>query len=306
MIGAAKLPGEIRVAVVTVTFNSEKVLGDFLDSIAAQTFRNFILIVVDNASIDRSVFMVKDRGARNYEVIGNAHNLGVAEANNQGIRRAIESGCTHVLLLNNDTTFGPTMFQQLVTAGAQHPIVVPKIYFHDLPSVLWYAGGTFKVSHGYTGVHIGEGVKDLGQYNVPLEVMYSPTCCMLIAIDVFSKIGMMDARYFVYGDDSDFCFRLWRSGRLIWYAPTITMTHKVGSLTGGELSPFSARMGVRNKVYFWKKSLPRFAALYFCVTYFVYLLCRLIVRRDSWRRFKLKVAAFREGLQVSDRPPLVL
>jgi GT2 family glycosyltransferase len=295
-----------RIAVVTVTYNSAQVLPDFLNSVDAQTFRNFVLVVVDNASADESVELVAARASSNMEIIPNSQNLGVAEGNNQGIRRAFELACTHVLLLNNDTVFGPHLFQTLVATGGEHPVVVPKIYFHDFPEVLWYAGGIFNRSRGYSTAHVGEGARDVGQYDESQEVTYSPTCCMLIEMSVFRAIGMMDARYFVYGDDADFCFRLWRSGRSIWYTSDAVMNHKVGSLTGGGESSFSARMGARNRVYFWRKHLSWVSATYFLTIYFLYFVARFLVRRDSWGRFLLKVRALREGLHVASVPPLAL
>jgi GT2 family glycosyltransferase len=295
-----------RIAVVTVTYNSANVLPDFLDSVEGQIFRNFVLVIIDNASSDKSVGLVVARAGSGIEVIRNSENLGVAEGNNQGVRRAIELGCTHVLFLNNDTFFGPHLFQNLVAASGTHPVVVPKIYFHDCPEVLWYAGGTFNSSRGYSTAHVGEGARDVGQYDESREVTYAPTCCMLVEMSVFRSVGMMDARYFVYGDDADFCFRLWRSGFAVWYASEVAMNHKVGSLTGGEESAFSARMGARNRAYFWRKHLSWPSATYFLTVYFLYLLSRFLVRRDSWRRFLLKVRALREGLHVPSRPPLKL
>ena len=45
---------------------------------------------------------------------------------------------------------------------------------------------------------------DRGQYDEVLEVDYAPTCCLLVKKQVFKDIGMMDEKYFVYFDDTDF------------------------------------------------------------------------------------------------------
>jgi GT2 family glycosyltransferase len=295
-----------RLGVVTVTYNSAKVIPEFLECIRMQTLGDFTLIVIDNASADDTVALVTEEADSRVELIRNSQNLGVAEGNNQGIHRAIECGCSHVLLFNNDTTFDPTVFERILRAGMTHNVVVPKIYLHDSPNTIWFAGGKFNRFLGYSANHFGEGQDDAGQLNVPGPTEYAPTCCMLVRTDVFASVGMMDARFFVYYDDTDFCLRLLRASIDIWYLPEISIRHKVGSLTGGIESAFSARMNVRNKIYFCQKNLSAVTAAYFSVLYAAYLLLRFIGRRDTWQRFRLKIGALIEGLTVGTKLPLRL
>jgi GT2 family glycosyltransferase len=296
----------VRLGVVTVTYNSAAVIPEFLECVQHQKLKNFLLIIVDNASADNSVALVEEKGDSRIKLIRNSQNLGVAEGNNQGIRLAIDRGCTHVLLLNNDTAFDPAMFDEMIFIGITHEVVVPKIYKHSSPNTLWFAGGTFNRLLGYSTEHVGEDEPDVGQYDASGPTEYAPTCCMLVRVEVFAAVGMMDSRYFVYYDDTDFCLRLARASIDIWYQSTISVRHKVGSLTGGRESAFSARMNVRNKVYFCRKNLSAIAAAYFTTLYCAYLLFRLAARKDSWERFRLKIHAFIEGRNVGDRPPLRL
>jgi GT2 family glycosyltransferase len=295
-----------RLGIVTVTYNSSAVLPEFLECATVQTLRDFTLIVIDNASADDSVGLIAEKADSRIELIRNSQNLGVAEGNNQGIRRAIECGCSHVLFLNNDTTFDSRMFEELMSAGMEHKVVVPKIYLHDSTRAIWYAGGGFNRLLGYSANHFGENEDDVGRFNIAGPTEYAPTCCMLVCADVFASVGMMDARFFVYYDDIDFCLRLSRASIDIWYQPSIIMRHKAGSLTGGIQSAFTARMSVRNKVYFCQKNLSAVSATYFLVLYGAYLFFRFIARKDSWQLFCLKMSAFIEGRGVGNRPPLRL
>ena len=102
---------------VTVTYNSESVLGEFLDSLAAQTHQKFILYVVDNASKDQTLEITQRRTDLSVIIIANAENLGVAEGNNQGILAAVEDGCECVLFLNNDTVFPADFCATLYRSG---------------------------------------------------------------------------------------------------------------------------------------------------------------------------------------------
>jgi GT2 family glycosyltransferase len=67
-----------RVGVVTVTYNSEQVLQEFLDTLAVQTYRSFVLYVVDNASKDKTLMILRQRTDMAVVVIANPSNLGVA------------------------------------------------------------------------------------------------------------------------------------------------------------------------------------------------------------------------------------
>jgi GT2 family glycosyltransferase len=286
--------------VVTVTYNSATVLQEFLESLQRQDLQQFRLYAIDNASEDSSVAVMSAALDIDIAITRNAVNLGVAEGNNQGIRQAIHDGCTYVLLLNNDTVFESDLFATLmaVAQSGGHRIVVPKIYYYDRDRVIWCAGGHFVAWRGYLGTHFGDDQPDLGQFDVDHAVDYSPTCCMLVAKDIFDTVGLMDERYFVYYDDTDFCLRAMRRGQKIWYTHQTSLRHKVGSLTGGETSPFYARMMARNKVYYLRKNFGWVTQTCLLVMFAIYLAGRWLTGRDPWSRFKLKAQAFVEGFSV--------
>jgi GT2 family glycosyltransferase len=72
-----------RIGIVSVTYNSARVLPEFLESVFAQTFGDFVLYLIDNASRDNSVEMVSQCTDPRVCFIANPENLGVAEGNNQ-------------------------------------------------------------------------------------------------------------------------------------------------------------------------------------------------------------------------------
>src|SRR5579859_64137 len=243
-----------RVGVVTVTYNSAGVIEPFLRCVMAQTYRDFILYVVDNASTDETLQRLGPRDPR-ISVISNTANLGVAEGNNQGIRAALHSGCAYVLLVNNDTEFDKTLLEKLLAGIHDHgcDMATPKMVYFDEPTRIWAAGGVFLPSLANRSEHIGLDQIDVGQFDLPCRVQYTPTCCLLVHRRVFDRIGLMDPAYFVYVDDSDFLFRADRAGCQLYYLPGAKLLHKVGRLTGGVQSPFAIRFSTRNKVYFIQK-----------------------------------------------------
>lgn len=292
---------EPKVGLVTVTYNSGMVLDGFLSSLWAQTHHNFICVAVDNLSKDDSVSRLRQEKDDRLIVIENAANLGVAEGNNQGIRQCLQQGCDYVLLINNDTEFGPDLIATLVETSrdTEHPMVVPKMYFHEPGNMIWCAGGYFvKWAAWYNG-HYGEREIDTGQYDQARVVEYCPTCCMLVDRKVFDAVGLMDAEYFVYYDDVDFCIRALKKGVTLYYTPATRLWHKVSSSTGGEQSDFSIRYLSRNQALLINKNFSGAARLYFHAVNLVYYAWRLAKRLDTASVTRRRLGLYLQNMRLA-------
>lgn len=253
-----------KIGVVTVTYNSDKVLQPFLSDLFAQSFHNFNLYVIDNASEDKTLKILDDLNDNRVNQIRNHSNIGVAAANNIGIKKALEDKCSHILILNNDIEFPNSLFKDMLVSIKKEncSMMTPKIMYHSDKDIIWYAGGGFKKSNGYLPYHTGfnENIKNNNYQS--LYVNYASTCCLLIKKDVFETIGYMDEKYFVYFDDTDFLFRVKKEGvHKIYYDSQITLFHKVGSLTKSLTKEFERsyrthfflKQNIRNHVYFLRK-----------------------------------------------------
>ena len=253
-----------KIGLVTITYNSADVLRSFLDCVWEQTHSNFILYVIDNASADVTLSMLENEKDSRLQVVKNAKNFGVAMANNQGISQAISDGCDQILIINNDVEFESTLIQKLIKIQIEEncSLVTPKMMYYDNPNHIWYAGSWFIKKKGYLPLHRGMKELDEGQYNKAIDVEYAPTCCLLAKKEVFQDIGLMDEKYFVYFDDTDFSYRVWKDGRhRMLYYPNVEFYHKVGSLTKSfEKSEkkvyrgdFFLQQNTKNHIYFLKK-----------------------------------------------------
>lgn len=253
-----------KIGVVTVTYNSDKVLQPFLSDLFGQSFHNFNLYVIDNASEDKTLKILDDLNDNRVNQIRNHSNIGVAAANNIGIKKALEDKCSHILILNNDIEFSKSLFKDMLVSIKKEncSMMTPKIMYHSDKDIIWYAGGGFKKSNGYLPYHTGfnENIKNNNYQS--LYVDYASTCCLLIKKDVFETIGYMDEKYFVYFDDTDFLFRVKKEGvHKIYYDSQITLFHKVGSLTKSLTKEFERsyrthfflKQNIRNHIYFLRK-----------------------------------------------------
>jgi GT2 family glycosyltransferase len=291
-----------KIGVVTVTYNSNRVLKEFFNSFAAQSYKDTVLYLVDNASQDKTLEMARQRTDLSIVILPNLDNLGVAEGNNQGIRAALADGCECVLLLNNDTVFPDDLIAQLYNGLDRYDcdMTTGKMYFHDKPDMLWCAGGNFPLWPAFMPTHDGYRKIDTGQYDQPRRITYTPTCCLLVRRTVFERVGTMDEAYFFNWDDTDFLLRSMHHGITLWYVPEAKLWHKVASLTSRHPDN-SARLGVRNRVYFTRKHLPVWQAyLSYWIDQSRYA-ASVLLFKSTLARWRLRRTAAREGWDMIRR-----
>ncbi|HBN12613.1 MAG TPA: glycosyltransferase family 2 protein, partial [Clostridiales bacterium] len=241
------------IGIVIVNYNGAAYQSSCIQSILDSKYKNFVIIVVDNNSSDNSMQMLDEFVSENIVKIFCPENYGVAKGNNIGIQKSKELGCKYTLLLNNDTVLTEELLSKLIVeAGQGEQVIVPKIYYYGT-QVIWYGGGV--LSHlKCTSLHLNFRKTDENiQFQKYYE--YAPTCCMLINNDVFDSVGLFDENYFLYFDDTDFCFRLKLNGINIRFIEDAVIFHKVSMSTGGEQSNSKVQIyyNNRNRFYFYNK-----------------------------------------------------
>lgn len=289
------------IGIVTVLYNSSTVLPEFFETLNQQTFADFKLYVIDNASSDESLKQAQKLAKKvNFpcEIIAESTNWGIAKGNNIGIHKALEEGCQYILLSNNDIVLEPSSISNLWVGLQQSEaaMAVPKIYFHGT-DLIWAAGGKFVYHTGCTW-HIGYLQHDNDQYNTKRNISYAPTCFMLIKRQVFQDIGFMDEAYFVYYDDTDFVWRATQKHlQKLVYIPESRIWHKESTSTGGPLSDFYIYYMSRNMVYFARKHLGLIQKTIIFSYYSLHYLLRKSFKMDQRQR-KIVRKAYLDGLRM--------
>ncbi|MAO72049.1 MAG: glycosyl transferase [Flavobacteriales bacterium] len=300
-----------KIGLVTITYNSADVIRGFLESILKQSFKNFEIFIIDNDSQDDTEKVVFQYEDNRINFIKNSENVGVAKANNQGIKRALQANCSQVLIINNDIEFEDKLLEKMLSVQKQKKcsLVAPKMMYFDQPDHIWYAGSFFLKKKGYLPIHIGIQQKDEGQYDGVYPVEYAPTCCLLVRKKVFEDIGMMDEKYFVYFDDTDFLYRVFKDGRhKLYFFSDVKFYHKVGSLTKSVKNKqnnefrgdFFIKQNTRNHIYFLKKIGSVYAYI-FIVFLFIKNNLRIFTNpkiRCNYRTWKLINQSFFEGIKM--------
>jgi GT2 family glycosyltransferase len=198
-----------------------------LTSLASSTYPNHRTIVLDNASTDGSAEAI--RGAfPDVRVLALQTNLGYAGNNNVGIEAALsEEGADWVFVLNEDTVLAADCLSALVDAGTSDPrigIVGPMVYHHDEPNVIQSAGG--RLSECWESFHEGQNVTDEGQFPNPRSVDWISGCAIMVRRAVIEQVGSIDARYFYYWEETEWCLRATRAGWQVVHVPAARLWHK--------------------------------------------------------------------------------
>ncbi len=288
-----------RLGVVTVTFNSGSVLLPFLQCCLAQREIDFEVLIVDNASTDTTRHIATSLDDKRVVSLLLESNTGFAKASNIGIKHFLQRGFDRILLLNNDTEFSPTLFADLDGLMSKYDgrVITPRITFFDRPELNWYCGGHFAAPRGCTCFHDRYALPDAQQTSEVRAVEYAPACCLMVERSVFDEVGLLDERYFVYWEDGDLCMRLKKARIPILYSHGVVLAHKASSLTGGQTSDFSIRQFHKNQLYFVRKHFGPAMTFYTVIVMFAKSLVRALFRWDTWRQFRLRMVAMREGMR---------
>lgn len=226
------------ISVVIVNWNRRDLLRACLHSLAAQTFADFEVIVVDNGSKDGSLELLKEMAptfARTIRIIENQTNRGFCGGNNQGFS---VSQSQYIALLNNDAEADPGWLQAMLDAIQVKPdvgesdvgMVASKILVWEDPRVIDKCGHLIYPDGQNRGR--GCGQLDQGQFNRQEEVLWPDGCAALYRRAMLDEVGGFDEEFFAYADDAELGLRARIAGWTCLYAPGAVVRHHRGATLG--------------------------------------------------------------------------
>jgi len=271
-------------SIIIVSWNTSRILQQCLDSIYEQTKDiDFEVIVVDNASTDNSAEMIKARFPH-VILIENSNNKGFAAANNRGM--AVARG-RYILLLNSDTVILGNAIVETVSFADIHPntaVIGCKVLNPDrtdqsscfmFPSLLNLAVAIT----GLTAVFPHSRIFDREQLtcrnlNNIQDVDVVAGCFMLVRRAAVKQTGLMDERYFMYAEETDWCYRFKKRGWKVIFAPLGRIIHLSGAST--KKIPVQMWLQLQGSILlFFKKHKTKPAYLLACLLVALLFLTRL-------------------------------
>lgn len=235
----------MHVAVSIVAWNSMKYLPEAFASLERQTFRDFTVILVDNASNDDPAAHVRTVFPRAV-VLRNTHNLGFSRAHNQAIsyakaRLTAEHGETAMLIMNPDVVLEPDFLANLVDALERKPDaasvcgkllrmvpiadgpVIEGEKTHTIDTAGLRVRKTRRVSDR------GSGEQDGSAYDTTMEVFGPSGALALYRMKALESVAIGDEYFdndlFAYKEDVDMAWRMRLRGWKSYYAPRALAYH---------------------------------------------------------------------------------
>lgn len=275
--GYVKMNGVLDLAVVIVSYNVCDLLRRCLMAVFASTGQiTYEVCVVDNDSPDGSAAMVRAEFPQ-ARIIANQDNIGYPAANNQGLRAL---GVTDLdphrrprysLLLNPDTEVPPDAFVALVNYLDQNEavgVVGPRLVMLDgqLDLACRRAFPTPEVAlYRMVGLsRLFPGSPRFGRYNMTFldehktaQVDSVVGAFMMVRTAAIDRVGLMDERFWMYGEDLDWSKRIKDAGWQVIYHPAVTVLH---------VKRASSRQSRRAQIEFYRAMLIFYYKHYYRTT----------------------------------------
>ena len=269
------------VAVIIPNYNGKKYLTDCLKSLQKQTFKDFCVIIVDNASTDGGVEQVEkefadqlaetgvDAGLFPIQIIKLSENTGFANAVNVGIRAATgkaENGQTetqagwgpakYAFLLNNDTRCDERAIEELVSTLERNSKIfsaqAKMLQFKDTSKV--DDAGDYYCALGWAFAPSKD--KDSDKYNKRISITSACAGAAMYRMDAFEKTGLFDEAHFCYLEDVDIGYRARLFGYHNVMEPEAIVYHAGSASSGSRHNAFKVELASANNLYLIYKNMP--------------------------------------------------
>ncbi len=228
-------------------------LQNCLRSLLAQSYTKMEIIIVDNASRDRSVEIARSLAPQAI-LLEQTRNLGFAGGANAGIR--VSRG-DWVAVLNNDTEVAADWLLECMRAIRNYPdagfLACRILNFRERRRI--YSAGDCILRAGI-GYRRGQDQRDRARYHEECEIFAASGCAALYHRQALEELGGYDERFFAYLEDVDLGLRLRAAGYRGYYVPRAEVYHHGAATSGGEFSPLAVRLRTRNALLVLTKSIP--------------------------------------------------
>jgi hypothetical protein len=251
--GMNSQPDAPSISIVIPNCNGVACLEACLRSLMRQTHPPSEILVVDNASQDQSVEMVR-RVAPQARILVQQCNSGFAAAANRG---AHEARGEWIAVLNNDTEAEADWLAECSAAIGRHPdasFLACRILDHKRRDRIYSAGDCFL--RAGVGYRRGQERLDCDEYRREVPIFSACGCAAFYRRAALEEAQGYDEHFFAYLEDVELGLRLQAMGARGYYVPAAKVYHLGGATSGGEFTPLGVRLRTRNAILLLLKSLP--------------------------------------------------
>jgi len=284
-----------KVSIIIVNWNGKHFLKPCLESIKKNTkYENYEIVVVDNGSNDGSIEFL-EKNFSYVKIIKNKTNLGFARANNKAIKK---SRSEYLYFLNNDTEVNEGWISEAVKIAEKSGdigIVGSKVYYMNMRPQ--YMAGRRIHQKGWKSSFIVKKLieKWANSHDNIQKTKSINGAAFLVKKKIFDTIGLFDERFFVYGEEGDFCYRARGEDFIIMYTPFSKIKH-LKSGTSKKMSDFSYYHRIKNDQRFRMLNFS-LLVIFFHIVFSIPL---SILNSIKNNRFSILIKAYKENWKNLD------
>ena len=256
-----------KIEIIIPNWNGSEMLQHCLQSLAAQTFTDFAVTVVDNGSTDDTETVLQ-RDYPAVRLVKFSYNTGFSKAVNAGISA---TRADLVLLLNNDMEVAPDCLRELyVSAEEQGEFDFFALKMLSFKERTLIDGAGDAVLRGGVGYRLGTLEHDSEKFSCDREVFGACGGAALYRKSFFETVGLFDEDFFAYVEDVDLNIRARRFGLKCLYLSKAVVFHIGSATSGSKINPLTIRLSTRNNLNVLIKNYPLTYFLHFAPAIFVY------------------------------------
>jgi GT2 family glycosyltransferase len=246
-------PEQPLISIVIPNYNGAAYLEVCLRSLLRQTYSRMEILVVDNASQDPSIEVVR-RVAPEARILPLPGNSGFAAAVNLGVAAAAGEW---IAILNNDTEAAPDWLAECASAIGRHPdasFLACRILDYKQRDRIYSAGDCFlRAGIGYRR---GQDRPDGEEYRRETAIFSACGCAALFQTAALKAANGFETEFFAYLEDVELGLRMQAAGAQGYYVPNAAVYHIGAATSGGEFAPMVVRLRTRNAILLVMQSLP--------------------------------------------------
>lgn len=288
------------VIIIVLTWNNFEDTAECLQSLQEIDYPNYHVVLVDNGSVDDSLKKIRSLYPE-VTIIEINKNLGYAGGNNVGIQYAISERAEYILLLNNDVIVNKYLVSEFIRVSERYPaagILGGTNYYYEKRNMIQFSGGIIDWKRGNI-IDVTRHKIDKGQFKQVREVDTVAGSCLFIPTQIIKKIGLLNERYFLNFEETDWCCRVKRAGYKVYSCSAAKVWHKV-SVSGKKREDginILKYYSIRNKFLFLIRNSPKFfllSSLQYHTIMTTFQVLQLIIK-GKLKEAKLLIFGLRDG-----------
>jgi rhamnosyltransferase len=288
-----------KIVSVIVTFNPEENrLNELITSLRDS---QVTVVIVDNNS-KNDFFLASEKDYLKYRF---DENLGIAYAQNFGVKKAVELGANHILFFDQDSHISDHFVEDLISDYKKITLEYKKVAaigprFIDENKGFYFPALRFN-KRGLIDKISVENIHG------PVEVSFLISSGTLISVESLNNIGLMKEEFFIDFVDTEWCFRALSKGYKIYMSEKAIMKHSIGDETLKIFnfnipvhSGFRRYYRIRNLFFMWKMPyIPKILVLKLMVTNSVIQVLLFLLKNKKMDYIKFYLKALKDGIRQS-------